>query len=85
MYIRINLILDASNDNMAYESLGPWDRLMDNSHGQRYRLWKYRDGATGEMVVEKFPFHWEDYFSRPSIFPQTPLGNFYFMMYDRFY
>ena len=63
---------------MAYESLGPWDRLMDNSQGQRYRLWKYRDGATGEMVVEKFPFHWEDYFSRPSIYPQTPLGNLFY-------
>ena len=69
-------ILDPSNDNMAYESLGPWDRLMEDAYGKRYRLWKYRDGATGELVIEKFPSNWEDYFARPSILPQTPLGIF---------
>ena len=69
--------LDRANDNMAYESLASWDRVMEDAYGKRYRLWKYRDGSTGELVVEKFPSNWEDYFSRPSIFPQTPLGTFY--------
>ena len=61
---------------MAYESLGPWDRMMEDKYGCRYRVWKYTDRSTGETIHEKFPSNWEDYFARPSIFPQTPLGKF---------
>ena len=70
--------LDPCNDNMAYESLGPWTKMMQDDHGNRFRVWKYTDNSTGETIHEKFPFNWEDYFARPSIFPQTPLGKFYY-------
>ena len=61
---------------MAYESLGPWDSMMEDEHGRRYRLWKYTDNSTGQEIQEKYPCNWEDYFARPSIYPQTPLGKF---------
>ena len=61
---------------MSYESLGPWTQMMEDGHGSRFRVWKYYDKSTGETVNEKFPAFWEDYFARPSIYPQTPLGKF---------
>ena len=70
--------LDRANDNMAYESLGPWSRMMEDSRGSRYRVWKYTDKSTGTTIHEKYPFNWEDYFARPSVYPQTPLGRFSF-------
>ena len=90
MYFDVQLIpklisktyfLDPANDNMAYESLGPWDRMMEDAHGIRYRIWKYFDKSTGETVQEKFPSNWEDYFARPSIYPQTPLGKLFYLMF----
>ena len=68
--------IDPANDNMAYESLGPWSQLMEDSQGTRFRIWKYTEFSTGQTIQEKYPFNWEDYFSRPSIYPQTPLGRF---------
>lgn len=63
---------------MAYESLGPWTQMMEDDHGSRYRIWKYTDFSTRATIQEKYPFNWEDYFARPSIYPRTPLGNFTF-------
>ena len=61
---------------MAYESFGPWTSMMEDNHGTRFRIWSYEDRTTGEVIKEKYPKNWEDYFCRPSIFPQTPLGRF---------
>ena len=60
---------------MAYESLGPWTQMMEDDNGFRYRVWKYTDFSSGATIHEKYPVHWEDYFARHSIYPQTPLGK----------
>ena len=76
MYNLFYPILDRCNDNMAYESFGPWTRMMEDDHGPRFRIWSYEDRSTGQIVKEKYPKYWEDYFCRPTVFPQTPLGRF---------
>ena len=69
-------ISDRENDAMAYESLGPWEDMMEDGRGPRYRTWNFYDPARRMTVIEKYPKFWVNYFSRPNVYPQTPMGKF---------
>ena len=71
-------ILDRENDAMAYESLGSWHEMMEDDRGARYRTWNFYDPSRRMTVIEKYPKFWEDYFCRPTVYPQTPMGKLIF-------